>query len=123
VNCWRQGTRRIVQRVGSSLMMNWSNIEKWRKLLKIGTIATIVLLSMLKYYAKLKKIDRGILKLLPFKVSGYFTLMRNRSMLVYKLIKNIFQNGQFFLNFSHIKYRFVEFSNEFTKKVGRGFSM
>jgi hypothetical protein len=36
-----------------------------------------------------KKIDRGILKLLPFKVSGYFTrvLMRNRSMLVYKLIK------------------------------------
>jgi hypothetical protein len=41
--------------------------------------------------------DRGILKLLPFKVSGYFTrvLMRNGSMLVYKLIKNIFQNGQF----------------------------
>jgi hypothetical protein len=70
-----------------------------------------------------KKIDRGILKLLPFNVSGYFTLMRNRSMLVYKLIKNRFQNGQFFLNFSHIMYRFVEFSNEFTKKVGRGFSM
>jgi hypothetical protein len=33
--------------------MNWSNIEKWRKLLKIGTI---VLLSMLKYCAKFKKI-------------------------------------------------------------------
>jgi hypothetical protein len=30
----------------------------------------------------LKKFDRGILKLLPFKVSGYFTrvLMRNRAM-------------------------------------------
>jgi hypothetical protein len=43
---------------------------------------------------------------LPFKVSGYFTrvLMRNRSMFVYKLIKNIFQNGQFFLNFSHINF-------------------
>jgi hypothetical protein len=55
-----------------------------------------------------KKNDRGILKLLPFKVSGYCTriLMRNRSMLVYKLIKNIFQNGQFLLNFSHIKYRY-----------------
>jgi hypothetical protein len=89
--------------------MNWSNIEKWRKLLKIGTI---VLLSMVKYCAKLKKkIDRGILKLLPFKVSGYFTrvLMRNRSMLVYKLIKNIFQNGQFSLNFSHMKYRYHRF--------------
>jgi hypothetical protein len=36
----------------STLRMNWSNIEKWRKLLKIGTI---VLLSMLKYCAKLKK--------------------------------------------------------------------
>jgi hypothetical protein len=33
--------------------MNWSNIEKWRKLLKIGTI---VLQSMLKYCAKFKKI-------------------------------------------------------------------
>jgi hypothetical protein len=46
--------------------------------------------------------------LLPFKISGYFTrvLMRNRSMLVYKLIKNIFQNAQFFLNFSHVKYRY-----------------
>jgi hypothetical protein len=89
--------------------MNWSNIEKWRKLLKIGTI---VLLSMVKYCAKLKKkIDREILKLLPFKVSGYFTrvLMRNRSMLVYKLIKNIFQNGQFSLNFSHMKYRYHRF--------------
>jgi hypothetical protein len=55
----------------------------------------------------LKNIVRGILKL-PFKVSGYFqrVLMRNLSMLVYKLIKNIFQNGQFFLNFSHIKYRY-----------------
>jgi hypothetical protein len=36
----------------TGLRMNWSNIEKWRKLLKIGTI---VLLSMLKYCAKLKK--------------------------------------------------------------------
>jgi hypothetical protein len=55
-----------------------------------------------------KKNDGGILKLLSFKASEYFTrvLMRNRSMLVYKLIKNIFQNGQFFLNFSHIKYRY-----------------
>jgi hypothetical protein len=33
--------------------MNWSNIEKWRKLPKIGTI---VLQSMLKYCAKFKKI-------------------------------------------------------------------
>jgi hypothetical protein len=32
--------------------MNWSNIEKWRKLLKIGTI---VLLSMVKYCAQIKK--------------------------------------------------------------------
>jgi hypothetical protein len=32
--------------------MNWSNIEKWRKLLKIGTI---VLSSILKYCAKFKK--------------------------------------------------------------------
>jgi hypothetical protein len=32
--------------------MNWSNIEKWRKLPKIGTI---VLQSMLKYCAKFKK--------------------------------------------------------------------
>jgi hypothetical protein len=31
----------------------WSNIEKWRKLLKIGTI---VLSSILKYCAKFKKI-------------------------------------------------------------------
>jgi hypothetical protein len=45
------------------LRMNWSNIEKWRKLLKIGTI---VLLSMLKYCAKFKKFDRGILKLFTF---------------------------------------------------------
>jgi hypothetical protein len=62
--------------------MNWSNIEKWRKLLKIGTI---VLSSILKYCAKLKKkIDREILKLLSFKVSEYFTrvLMRNRAMVV-----------------------------------------
>jgi hypothetical protein len=45
--------------------MNWSNIEKWRNLLKIGTI---VLSSILKYCAKFKKIW-----------SGYFTrvLMRN----------------------------------------------
>jgi hypothetical protein len=44
-----------------SLRIYWSNIEKWRNLLKIG---------------------RGILKLLPFKVSGYFTrvLMRNGAM-------------------------------------------
>jgi hypothetical protein len=35
------------------LRMNWSNIEKWRKLLKIGAI---VLLSMLKYCAKFKNI-------------------------------------------------------------------
>jgi hypothetical protein len=34
------------------LRMNWSNIEKWRKLLKIGTI---VLSSILKYCAKFKK--------------------------------------------------------------------
>jgi hypothetical protein len=33
--------------------MNWSNIEKWRNLLKIGTI---VLSSILKYCAKFKKI-------------------------------------------------------------------
>jgi hypothetical protein len=32
--------------------MNWSNIEKWRNLLKIGTI---VLSSILKYCAKFKK--------------------------------------------------------------------
>jgi hypothetical protein len=59
--------------------MNWSNIEKWRNLLKIGTI---VLSSILKYCANLKKFGRGILKLLPFKVSGYFTrvLMRNGAM-------------------------------------------
>jgi hypothetical protein len=44
-------------------------------------------------------------------------------MIVYKLIKNIFQNGQFFLHFSHINIDIVEFSNEFTKKVDRGFSM
>jgi hypothetical protein len=37
----------------STLRMNWSNIEKWRKLPKIGTR---VLLSMLKYCAKFKKI-------------------------------------------------------------------
>jgi hypothetical protein len=85
--------------------MNWSNIEKWRNLLKIGTI---VLSSILKYCAKFKKFGRGILKLLPFKISGYFTrvLMRNGAMVAYKLIKNIFQKGQFFLNFSHIKYRY-----------------
>jgi hypothetical protein len=35
------------------LRMNWSNIEKWRELLKIGTI---VLSSILKYCAKFKKI-------------------------------------------------------------------
>jgi hypothetical protein len=88
-----------------NLRMNWRNIVKWRKLLKTGTI---VLSSMLKYCAKLKKNGGGILKLLPFKVSGYFTrvLMRNRSMLLYKLIKNIFQNGQFCFNFSNIKYRY-----------------
>jgi hypothetical protein len=34
------------------LRMNWSNIEKWRNLLKIGTI---VLSAILKYCAKLKK--------------------------------------------------------------------
>jgi hypothetical protein len=34
------------------LRMNWSNIEKWRNLLKIGTI---VLSSILKYCAKFKK--------------------------------------------------------------------
>jgi hypothetical protein len=35
------------------LRMNWSNIEKWRKLLKIGKI---VLSSILKYYcSKFKK--------------------------------------------------------------------
>jgi hypothetical protein len=38
--------------VGDNLRMNWSNIEKWRKLLKIGTI---VLSSILKYCAKFKK--------------------------------------------------------------------
>jgi hypothetical protein len=61
------------------LRMNWSNIEKWRNLLKIGTI---VLSAILKYCAKFKKFGRGILKLLPFKVSGYFTrvLMRNGAM-------------------------------------------
>jgi hypothetical protein len=35
--------------------MNWSNIEKWRKLLKIGTI---VLLSMLKYCSETVHCDR-----------------------------------------------------------------
>jgi hypothetical protein len=34
------------------LRMNWSNIEKWRNLLKIGTI---VLSSILKYCDKFKK--------------------------------------------------------------------
>jgi hypothetical protein len=59
------------------LRMNWSNIEKWRKLLKIGTIVH----SEVGHAKFKKKIDRGILKLLPFKVSGYFTsvLMRNRA--------------------------------------------
>jgi hypothetical protein len=53
--------------------------EKWRNLIKIGTI---VLSAILKYCAKFKKFGRGILKLLPFKVSGYFTrvLMRNGAM-------------------------------------------
>jgi hypothetical protein len=43
----------------------------------------------------LKKNDRGILKLLPFKVSGHFTrvLMRNRSMLVYRLSQKWRTNG------------------------------
>jgi hypothetical protein len=36
-----------------TLRMNWSNIEKWRKLLKIGTI---VLSSILNYCAKFKQI-------------------------------------------------------------------
>jgi hypothetical protein len=44
-----------------------------------------------------KKFVRGILKLLPFKVSGYFqsVLMRNLSMLVYKLIKTYFKMANF----------------------------
>jgi hypothetical protein len=68
----------------------------------------------------LKKFDRGILKLLPFKVSGFTRVFM--SIKIDK--KNIFQKGQFFLNFSHIKYRYSRiFSYEFTKKVGRGFSM
>jgi hypothetical protein len=43
--------------------MNWSNIEKWRKLLKIGTI---VLSSILKYCAKFKKIWSRNFKVITF---------------------------------------------------------
>jgi hypothetical protein len=45
------------------LRMNRSNIEKWRNLLKIGTI---VLSSILKYCAKFKKIWSRNFKVITF---------------------------------------------------------
>jgi hypothetical protein len=45
------------------LRMNWSNIEKWRNLLKI---VTIVLSFILKYCAKFKKIWSRNFKVITF---------------------------------------------------------
>jgi hypothetical protein len=50
---WAKNSGNVLGSLINPLMMNWSNIEKWRNLLKIGTI---VLLSILKYCAKFKKI-------------------------------------------------------------------
>jgi hypothetical protein len=49
--------------VRRNLRTNWSNIEKWRNLLKIGTI---VLSSILKYFAKFKKIWSRNFKVITF---------------------------------------------------------
>jgi hypothetical protein len=67
----------------AKIAQNWYNSPSIHA--KVGTVLN------------LKKFDRGILKLLPFKVSGCFTrvLMRNRSMFVYKLIKTYFKMANF----------------------------
>jgi hypothetical protein len=67
----------------------------------------------------LKKIYRGILKLLPFKVSGHFT----RVLMRIKIDKKHISKRLIFLKFFTQSIDIVEFSNEFTKKVGRGFSL
>jgi hypothetical protein len=86
------------------LRMNWSNIEKCRNLLKIGTI---VLSSILKYCDKFKKIwSRN------FKVRYYLLKFRDILHVFYEK----WSNGRIKIDKKHISKRPI-FLKFFTHKV------